>query len=339
MRSPGSSPMNPAHAAAVIALALTACSPDPKSEHPNEIVPAEPKAAEPASEQPEVEAAVLTPVKMEGNISVPRVTGIGAEAASRINAVLDREREEAIQAREACLRTAEGRGSEYELKAEETYNADGLLSLRMTGYAFCGGANGTTLYGSHNFDLRTGETIDIAAATATEPEILVQMALPHYSGPEECKTAIEQGDALATLGAAYIDSEGLGVVYSLTPGAAESCGAYPAIIPAAEVRTKMQIEAPLKRAWSGGEYGGTGGPGTARAVYRCEDGTRLQFRFDGDAGAAFLKLPDGSESRLEQQAVASGFHYRNAKYDLRGKGSEATFAIGETPRVKCMAEE
>lgn len=70
-------------------------------------------------------------------------------------------------------------------------------------------------------------------------------------------------------------------------------------------------------------------------TFACGDGTELKLRFDNAANAAFLRLPNGNEARMEGQPVASGFHYRGSGYDLRGKGRQAWFAAHSGPRLDC----
>lgn len=199
----------------------------------------------PKSSETPAERATLEPVAAAPGIAVPRVTGIAPEAARRINAVLDRERQEAVGGREACRRTADGRDIEYELTAKPTYNRGGLLSFRMTGYAFCGGANGDPLYAAHSFDLHTGEAIDFTRHART----LDRPARAYYPGPAECKAAFDQPVMGATFAAAFLAEDGLGVIHSFDIGAAQSCSNHDSIVPAAEARRLIAPGGALARAW------------------------------------------------------------------------------------------
>lgn len=76
----------------------------------------------------------------------------------------------------------------------------------------------------------------------------------------------------------------------------------------------------------------------AEETLRCDGGTRLEFRFDDDAAAAFLKLPEGDEARLEQQHAESGFLYKGADYELRGSGRKATSTMEGAPRLECVLD-
>ena len=199
----------------------------------------------PTPDPTQAERATLEPVAAAPGIALPRVTGIAPDAARRINAVLDREREEAVSGREACRRTADGREMEYELTAKPTYNRDALLSFRVTGYAFCGGANGDPLYAAHSFDLTTGEAIDFTRYART----LDSPSRAHYRGPADCKAAFGQPAMGATFAAAFLAEDGLGVIHSFDIGAAQSCSNYDSIVPVAEARRLVPPSGALARAW------------------------------------------------------------------------------------------
>jgi membrane-bound inhibitor of C-type lysozyme len=71
------------------------------------------------------------------------------------------------------------------------------------------------------------------------------------------------------------------------------------------------------------------------ATYRCEDGSHFFVRFSGDA--ADVTLSDGTKLSLPQQRAASGIWYSSGRYDLRGKGREATWTVGRKVPVKCVS--
>lgn len=72
-----------------------------------------------------------------------------------------------------------------------------------------------------------------------------------------------------------------------------------------------------------------------RVTYACSDGSTLSVQFVD--GAALVKLPEGNEVRLAQQPVGSGLWYATPKYELRGKGDEATWSVARRAPVNCRA--
>jgi membrane-bound inhibitor of C-type lysozyme len=72
-----------------------------------------------------------------------------------------------------------------------------------------------------------------------------------------------------------------------------------------------------------------------RATYRCEDGSHFFVRFSGET--AFVTLRDGTTLSLPQQRAASGIWYSSGRYDLRGKGRQATWTVGRRVPVSCVA--
>jgi membrane-bound inhibitor of C-type lysozyme len=71
------------------------------------------------------------------------------------------------------------------------------------------------------------------------------------------------------------------------------------------------------------------------ATYRCEDSSHFFVRFSGDR--ADVTLSDGTKLSLPQQRAASGTWYSSGRYDLRGKGREATWTVGRKVPVKCIS--
>lgn len=72
-----------------------------------------------------------------------------------------------------------------------------------------------------------------------------------------------------------------------------------------------------------------------RVTYACSDGSTLSVQFVD--GAALVKPPEGKELRLPQQPVGSGLWYATPKYELRGKGDEATWTVARRAPVNCRA--
>lgn len=70
--------------------------------------------------------------------------------------------------------------------------------------------------------------------------------------------------------------------------------------------------------------------------FECDGGETLSVRFLPAASAAVL-LRGGDELQLEQQPVASGFHYRHGATAIRGKGNELIVEIGRRVPLRCTA--
>ncbi|MBR0555945.1 MliC family protein [Ciceribacter sp. L1K23] len=79
--------------------------------------------------------------------------------------------------------------------------------------------------------------------------------------------------------------------------------------------------------------------GAARAetvTFACEDGSELIVAFSEEK--ASLTLASGEQVELPQQVSGSGFWYSNGRYELRGKGDEAQFAIGRMAPITCSVK-
>jgi membrane-bound inhibitor of C-type lysozyme len=73
------------------------------------------------------------------------------------------------------------------------------------------------------------------------------------------------------------------------------------------------------------------------ARYVCEDGTRFLVRFVDQT--AVVTLADGTKVTLPQQLSGSGFWYSSGRFELRGKGRDATWTVGRKMPVNCSAVE
>ena len=212
--------------------------------------PSAPASLDRSLQQPASTSATLTPVDIgDRAISWPRVSSLLPAAVDRINAVLDRRREAAVNGRNECREIAQGRELRYSSRADVRYNRNGLLSFRITGEAFCGGANGTTIADALTFDLATGREIKIAELIGLNRPQIAEAGRPYYSGSADCAAFLRDQRALAGLEALFIDSQGLGVIYAFNAGAAESCANRDAIIPIDVVGRTMRLGGPLSRAW------------------------------------------------------------------------------------------
>ncbi|WP_370979692.1 MliC family protein [Agaribacterium sp. ZY112] len=74
----------------------------------------------------------------------------------------------------------------------------------------------------------------------------------------------------------------------------------------------------------------------AEQIYRCDRGAELALTFSDD-GEQLNLVVEGQSMSLTRQVVASGFHYTNGHYDIRGKGDELMYSVGRMAPTKCMA--
>ncbi|QLF70187.1 MliC family protein [Peteryoungia desertarenae] len=75
--------------------------------------------------------------------------------------------------------------------------------------------------------------------------------------------------------------------------------------------------------------------GSRPVLFSCDNGITLSVLFAKDH--ADVTLADGTVVSLPQQIAASGYWYSNGRYELRGKGDEAKFAIGRMAPSTCKA--
>ena len=220
-----------------LALLLTACSSEPSTD---------PTVVNSPTATGAVQGkAMLTakPVPGFADVMVPEVSGIADAAAQRINTSLTTLRDRAAQAAAVCRADAGSQPSAYRFAAQPTYNDRGILSLRITGEAACGGAHGNTIAEAQTFDVASGAEVDVVAASGQSPARLAALAVDGYTGEAACKTFLA-GDE-ATLGSAFVAEQGVGVNYAVSVGAAQSCTAEPGLVPWAGLTPSLK--APLKR--------------------------------------------------------------------------------------------
>ncbi|UVO51523.1 MliC family protein [Sphingomonas sp. SUN019] len=80
-------------------------------------------------------------------------------------------------------------------------------------------------------------------------------------------------------------------------------------------------------------------PDRVTTRYRCDDGTAFTAVFDNRADAVTLRFGAGEVVRLPSERPASGIWYRNSRYELRGKGRNATLTRGRAMPVDCTAAQ
>lgn len=163
------------------------------------------------------------------DISVPTISGINNAAAQRINATLATLRNRAVAGAKQCRTSAGSNPFSYRYAAQPTFNDRGVLSLRITGAAACGGTRDDTIVEAHTFDLATGAEVNVTEASGTSAAKLAALAVQGYRGDAGCKTFLA-GDG-ASLGSAFVTDRGIGVNYTVDVGAAESCAAEPGVVP------------------------------------------------------------------------------------------------------------
>jgi membrane-bound inhibitor of C-type lysozyme len=78
-----------------------------------------------------------------------------------------------------------------------------------------------------------------------------------------------------------------------------------------------------------------------KAVFNCEDGTKLDVTFDNDAdpNTAIVTIEGKEPVTLPIAMSGSGYYYSNGPMGLRGKGDEATWEVGRKAPVNCTAEK
>lgn len=104
---------------------------------------------------------------------------------------------------------------------------------------------------------------------------------------------------------------------------------------------------PAQRSWRISASGVRPRPGEATPApetpdrvttrYRCDDGTAFTAVFDNRADTVTLRFGKGEEVRLPSERPASGIWYRSPRYELRGKGRNATLTRGRAMPVDCIA--
>ena len=74
-----------------------------------------------------------------------------------------------------------------------------------------------------------------------------------------------------------------------------------------------------------------------QADYACLNGERLSVTFDNPREMATVRMIDGTAIDLRQERAADGIWYRADRYDLRGRGTEATWAAPDKDITSCRA--
>ncbi len=72
-------------------------------------------------------------------------------------------------------------------------------------------------------------------------------------------------------------------------------------------------------------------------TYECAEGPALSVIFYEKDGTATVAMLGVGQQVLFQQAAASGYHYRNDRFELRGKGSEANWSELGVGGTDCKA--
>jgi membrane-bound inhibitor of C-type lysozyme len=73
----------------------------------------------------------------------------------------------------------------------------------------------------------------------------------------------------------------------------------------------------------------------ATVTYVCDDGVQLQVTFDNPRQMATVAIPNAPTAELNQEKTASGIWYRNGTYELRGKGTDATWSVNGAEPTNC----
>ena len=70
--------------------------------------------------------------------------------------------------------------------------------------------------------------------------------------------------------------------------------------------------------------------------FACDNTEQVEVTFKPQTGSAVL-LRNGDLMELRQQPAASGFHYSNGPYAIRGKGDELIVEVGRMVPLQCKA--
>ena len=104
----------------------------------------------------------------------------------------------------------------------------------------------------------------------------------------------------------------------------------------AEARERA-VEARVARERTGAEIQERMVHRIVRAEYACLNGERLSVTFDNPRQMATVRMIDGTAIDLRQERAASGIWYRADRYELRGRGAEATWTAPDRDPTSCRA--
>lgn len=122
-------------------------------------------------------------------------------------------------------------------------------------------------------------------------------------------------------------------------GPLAACGGAPADdMPqtGAEARERA-VDARVARKRTGAEIQDRMTNRIVRAEYICLNGERLSVVFDNPREMATVRMIDGTAIDLRQERAADGIWYRADRYDLRGRGAEATWQAPDRDVTSCRA--
>lgn len=80
---------------------------------------------------------------------------------------------------------------------------------------------------------------------------------------------------------------------------------------------------------------GAGASKIPQAYYTCTDGSQFWASFP--EGEALITFQDKQPLVLLQRRSGSGFLYSSGRYELRGKGKQATWTVGRSVPTTCNA--
>ncbi|HEU0231371.1 MAG TPA: MliC family protein [Burkholderiaceae bacterium] len=81
---------------------------------------------------------------------------------------------------------------------------------------------------------------------------------------------------------------------------------------------------------------GTAASKIPAAFFTCADGSHFSASFP--EGEALITLPDQKTLTLPQQRAGSGYWYSSGRYELRGKGKDATWTVGRRAPTSCRSQ-
>jgi len=117
-----------------------------------------------------------------------------------------------------------------------------------------------------------------------------------------------------------------------------ACGPQPRSAPTSGDEVKQRaIEAQTARQRTGAEIQDRALNRVIHTVYLCDNGERLSVDFDNPRSMATVRKSDGDAVDLFQERAADGIWYRASRYELRGKGIQATWSSDGVAPTECRA--
>lgn len=120
--------------------------------------------------------------------------------------------------------------------------------------------------------------------------------------------------------------------------ALSACGQQPSKAPddGDAVRERAQTAQTARRR-TGAEIQERAATRVIRTVYLCQDSERLTVDFDNPRQMATVRTSSGAAFDLFREQSADGLWYKSSGYELRGRGTAATWSASDRPITECRA--